>query len=324
MISTEMPVGLVPLGGNTPQALKRFANYISAYLKTGHPIPQSPLIEWIAERITGDDKLDVICMIARARGSGKSYSALYLGEKISKRVAEMKGGIASDYFNPTTNCLALEDSYKVAEILNGVRKHSVLICDDASVAAGNRSWNSPGNRNMTALIATCRTSRCCLIFTVPAKRMIDCHIRDMVDLTLLVYHPFHKDGFNILKAYRDSTGLYGKAYSQRVSVERKKVDFWVTLKPSDETTLLYDKQREESAKRLNQRIIETGSYATTQRRKKPEKPDKDAGYLTKFGKELTEYLKNNPTASANAVACEFEIHYTVASRLMKKVRSTGV
>lgn len=315
--------GLVPLGGATPQALGRFANYLSEYLKSGQPIPRSPFVEWVTTRITGDDKLDSIIMLTGPRGSGKSYSALYLAERLSQRVSEIKGGVASDYFDPTVNCLALEDSQRVIELLNGVRKHNIVIVDDASVAASNRSWNSKENKNLNALITTCRTARCCLIFTIPQKGMLDNQLRNFVDATAVIFHPFHKDGFNVVKIYRDSIGMFGKQYSARISVEGKKIDFWVMLKPSDETTRLYDIQREASAQRLNARILSTGDYRIKSSKMKQEKPDKDNVYLKKFGHELSEFLKKNPTASTNAVAAEFGVHYTVAGRLMKKVKTPG-
>ena len=212
--------GIIDLGPSNGSAITRLAFYASALLKSGEPIPSGPFGEWAAGRICGDDKQDLVMFLAGRRGSGKSYSALWIGIQIAQWVAKLKGGKWQVYFS-MQNVATLENTDKVMEILNNAGMHNVVIIDDASLAVNNRNWASTQSKNFVALLTICRDRRWCLIFTAPLKKMADNQVRDMVDLTATVYKSYHADingrgGFNILKVVSGDISTSGKEYSKKI------------------------------------------------------------------------------------------------------------
>ena len=251
--------GLINLGPANPSAVKRMANYAQEVIRSGLPIPPSPFVEWVADRICGEDKQDLVFFLEGRRGSGKSYSCLYLGKRFAEAIARRMGGTWKDYFS-MENCATLEDTERVLALLSKIFSRQVILIDDAAIAISNRSWNSPQNRNWNALLMVARTNRWVILLTAPLRKHVDNQTREMCDVTAMVYRSFHKGGFNIIKMHSSDIGASGKEYSRRMNFHKRKVDFWVAFKPDPELTKEYDVLRDESAKKLNLRIVETGSF----------------------------------------------------------------
>jgi len=257
---TEKENPVISLGAVNSGTIRRLANYIQEFLKTKKIVPRSKFAIYIAKRITGEDKQDAVCMVTGRRGSGKSYTCLYLGWRIALEIALLLGGKWQDYFN-SRNIVALEDSARIAELLNSSDKFQVILIDDASVAVGNRGWASIENRNFLALLTTCRVRRWCLLINAPTRRSVDTQIKDMVDFSFYVIASFHAGGFNILKASREEISPYsGKNYTHKLSYDGSKFDYWVAFVPPKELIKDYDIVREEGAVNLNRKIVETGSF----------------------------------------------------------------
>ena len=107
--------GLINLGAANGSALRRLANYAQAIIKSGEPIPPSPFVEWAADRITGEDKQDLTFFLQGRRGSGKSYSCLYLAKRLAEAIARRVGGTWGDYFG-LGNVATLEDTQRVLKL----------------------------------------------------------------------------------------------------------------------------------------------------------------------------------------------------------------
>jgi len=314
--------GLVALGPSNPTSLRRMANYCGALVKSGEPIPPSPFIAWAADRLTGSDRQDLVLIIQGRRGSGKSYSALYIGKRLAEAIAERKRGTKWQDFFGLDSCATLEDSEKVLQLLNDSGKHKVVLIDDASLAVSNRSWNSPQNRNFNALLSVCRTNRWCLILTAPLKKHLDNQIREMSDLSCTVYKSFHTAGFNILKINSSDIGGSGKEYLHRMSFDKKKIDFWATFKPDAELTKEYDRQRDESARTLNKRIVETGSFKKLSKQLEPKistAERNDLVFIEEQGKNLKKFLQDNPGASINKISARFGLTGPRMQRIVNRV-----
>jgi len=317
--------GLIHLGPNNGSAITRLAYYSVALLKTKLPIPDGPFSEWAAGRICGVDMQDLVIFLAGRRGSGKSYSALWMAVRIAKRVAKLKGGRWQDYFS-MNNIATLENTDRVMEILNNSGMHNVVIIDDASLAINNRNWASVPSKNFVALLTICRDRRWCLILTAPLKKMADNQVRDMVDLTATVYKPYHADvngrgGFNIIKLVSGDISTSGKEYSKKMHFEKKKIDFWVTFKPDKDIIADYNVRRSEGRQNVINSIVENGTYQTMP--KKDKKPRINAAekntreFIEKRGEELKVLVASNPSISMNQLGIQLDTSSLTAARAIK-------
>jgi hypothetical protein len=317
--------GLIHLGPNNGSAITRLAYYAVALLKTKLPIPEGPFAEWAAGRICGDDVLDLVIFLAGRRGSGKSFSSLWMAIRIAKKVAKIKGGKWQDYFK-MDNIATLENTEKVMEILNSAGMHNVVIIDDASLAINNRNWASVPSKNFVALLTICRDRRWCLILTAPLKKMADNQVRDMVDLTATVYKPYHADvngrgGFNILKLVSGDISTSGKEYTKKMHFEKKKIDFWVTFRPEKDIIDEYNKRRSEGRQKVINSIVEHGTYQMSSPREK--KPRINAAeqntleYIKKHGEELQAAVMKDPSISMNRLSIELAVSPLTAARAIK-------
>lgn len=305
---------IIRLGAVNGSVVKRLAIYVQEFIKSKRVPPRSKFAIYISTRITGVDKQDAVCMVTGRRGSGKSFSCLYLGWRIAQEVALLLGGKWQDYFN-SRNIVALEDSARIAELLNSSDKYQIILIDDASVAVGNRGWASIENRNFLALLTTCRVRRWCLLINAPTRRSIDTQIKDMVDFSFYVIASFHAGGFNVLKASREEISPYsGKNYTHKLSYDGTKFDYWIAFAPPQELVKDYDVVREEGAIRLNQRIVETGSFKPGDKKSKGESvSERNLQYdLATHGENLRKIVSAEPDIALT----------TLASRLVMSVSST--
>lgn len=314
--------GIIDLGPSNGSALKRLANYAGALVKSGEPIPPSPFCEWAASRVCGQDKQDLTIFIQGRRGSGKSYSALWIATRVAEAIARRMGGTWQDYFS-LENIAALEDTQQVMKILERAGKRQIILVDDCSLAISNRSWNSPENKSFNALLTTARTQRWIIIMTAPLRAHVDVQTREMTDITATVYRSFHEGGFNILKAVSSelSSGQGNKEYTKRLNFSGRKIDFWVTFKPTDELVRGYDVIREEGAKTLNKRIVETGTFHS--KGNKGEIKTTAERNLEKMiaahGEGIKAAVKQTPDISMNGIAAKFAISHQQAARICERM-----
>jgi len=280
--------------------------------------------EWAANRICGDDKQDLVMFLAGRRGSGKSYSALWIAIQIAERVAEIKGGKWQDYFN-MKNVATLENTERVFEILDNAGMYNVVIVDDASLAVNNRNWASQPSKNFVALLTICRDRRWCLIFTAPLKKMADNQVRDMVDLTATVYKSYHasinnRGGFNILKVVSGDISTSGKEYARKMHFSKKKIDFWVTFKPDQYIIDDYDKRRAEGRAKVTANIITHGTYQMSGPvEKKPRANAAEANtkeFVEKHGQKLAALVARDPTISMNQLSVKMAASPLTVSRAL--------
>jgi hypothetical protein len=312
--------GLIHLGPANPGALRRLASYASQWIKSGEPLPQSEFVEWAADRVTGEDRQDLVFFLQGRRGSGKSYSFLFLGKRLGEAIARRKGGVWQDYFS-LRNCATLEDSEAVMSLLNTVGKYQIVLVDDCSLAISNRSWNSPQNKNFNALLSVCRTNRWILLLTAPLKAHVDNQVREMCDITGTVEKSFHKGGFNIIKITSSELSSTGKEYRHKMNFCKKKVDYWVAFKPDPELTKEYDIQRDESARKLNTRIVNTGSFkASTPKEPKKSLAERNTeNVIEEHGDAIRQCLKENPKISLNKLSAKIGLSVHVAERVITKM-----
>jgi hypothetical protein len=321
--------GTINLGAANKSCINRLANYAQTIANNVDHIPPSPFIEWAADRVAGKigikftPKYDLILFIQGRRGSGKSYTALYLAKRLAVAVAKRRGGTWEDFFT-IDNVATLEDTERVIKLLNNKGKNQIIIVDDCSLAISNRSWNSPSNKNWNALLSVCRTNNWIIIMTAPLKSHVDNQTREMTDFTATIIKSAHAGGFNILKILSSEISPSGVEYNHHFSVDKTKVRYWVSFRPDKDLVVQYDKEREESAIRLNKRIVETGSYCGKGGEvKKTSTIERNLQEnLNKHSETVKKLLKNDPNITMTKLAEKCGIHYSAMSRMVDNLGLT--
>lgn len=307
---------IINLGGGKG-AVVRLANYAQMLMDSGKPIAPGAFSQWAARRISGRDKQDLIISVTGRRGSGKSYSALWLAVQISIELARLLGGSPEDYFN-LSNTATLQDTHKIMELLQASKKYQVIIVDDASLAISSRQWNSESNQNWNALLTVCRTKRWAIILTSPLKSMIDITTRDLVDFSIHVWRPFHVGGFNILKIFSTEKSYIGKnmEFSKRFAVGKRKPRYWIAFSPQKEMCDEYDKLRDSGTTEINRRIVETGSYRPAPKPQETQAKKRLNGLIEEKGEMVKKILEGDPEISINALSVKLGLTHHRCGELL--------
>jgi hypothetical protein len=152
----------------------------------------------IVDRCTGKSKQDFREIIDGPPGAGKSYSGLYGCERYAIEAADRFGQSPKDFFT-IDNCALLQDTVGVTQLMDELDKFQAVFIDDAGVSAGHKDALSTSNKNLDAIMATCRTKRWYVMFTAPMNKHLDLTIRELVYCKGSIFKSCHEAGFNILK-----------------------------------------------------------------------------------------------------------------------------
>lgn len=224
--------GLLNLGPNNISSIDRAAMAGSIITQWKLPLPPSRSIEYFVERcITGRSKLDYRISIEGEPGSGKSTSFLYVGARYGHFAAETEQtGNPKDFFSLKTCCL-LEDAEGLTSMLDDCDKHQAIMIDDAGVAVGNKDTQSRKNKNIGAIMQTCRTKRLLLLWNAPMVKHIDLQVRELIFAKGYVFKSCHSEGFNIAKMNITQTGTDGKEWKSRFTFDKKKINYHLLFTP---------------------------------------------------------------------------------------------
>ena len=315
------PAGFIPLGPANPTAIKRLAIHVQNHIDAGLPIPRSPFAQYVAHRITDpDDKQDFLASVSGPRGSGKSYSCLYILTRISEEIALILGGSPLDYFNPDTNVIALEDAQNVSELLANKAKYQCILIDDGSVGLNSHDWNSKASKNFIRICTTMRTRRWCIIVNAPQQKNLDNSLRDFIQVSLNVVGSFHKGGFNLLKATRNQISVSGKTYRHKLNYDGHKIDLWAAFAPNKEIVKRYDRVRDESAIRLNERIAKTGDSRTVKKQDAKSRAEINAEReVVQYADAVREAIKTDPNISVRGLSAKICLSNQNVDRLLNKM-----
>jgi ABC-type dipeptide/oligopeptide/nickel transport system ATPase component len=101
-----------------------------------------------------------MCCIVGEEGSGKSYTAVKIGELVDPNF-----GAENIYFHPAN---ALEDLRE-----ENFEKGDVWVLDESGVGLGNRTWHDSGQKKLNQALQLIRSHNIGLIFTLPALSGLD-------------------------------------------------------------------------------------------------------------------------------------------------------
>ena len=282
------------------------------FLASGKELPPSALGRYIAERITDEhDKQDFIAAVAGDRGSGKSYTCLWLLWRTSVEIAKVRGGDPLDYFDPRRNVLALDDAQSVSELLSRTsnNKFQCLLIDD-NTALNSHDWMTKTSKNAVKIFTTMRTMRNCILLNSPQIKGIDNSIREYMQMTFWIAKSCHAAGFNVVRGNTTQLSSTGKSYKHRLNFNNNVIDLWASFKPPQHILDYYDQAREESAKRLADLIAETGEST----RKRDYKDGKTLTqrntekFLDQHQQEIMEIVGTTPEITEREFAARLGIH----------------
>lgn len=149
-------------------------------------MPSIDFCKHIAETITSSHNQHSTLLIWAPTGKGKSWAGLSIGECVSQYVAEIKGGIPSDYFNEENIAVISQD--EVLRVLSTKmdKKYSVIGFDDIGITWNSRDFMSQFNQNLNDIAQTVRTRNLFAYFTIPDPFLLDKVPRELIKYTMKV------------------------------------------------------------------------------------------------------------------------------------------
>jgi hypothetical protein len=249
--------GKVILGPVNKSSITKFANMNTLITKYELPFPPSQFIEMVVDRTTGNSRQDFREIIDGKPGAGKSYSAIYGCARYAIEAADRHGQNPKDYFS-LDNCALLQDTEGVTRLMDDLDKYQAVLIDDAGVSVGNKDFLSQSNKNLGAIMQTCRTKRWYVMFTAPMNKHLDLQIRELTYCRGNIYKSCHDANFNIIQQkgvhiqYRSSKY---KEYNPHFIFDDVKTDLYAyfnpeLLAPYKNIIRDYDKARDAAADSL--------------------------------------------------------------------------
>jgi hypothetical protein len=235
--------GVLYLGPNNRGAVDRVANFGTIITENNLPLPPSLITEFFADRTTRKSKQDYRIILDGDPGSGKSTTFFYkgarYGEEMAYRAIEnpkapwIIGEDPFDYFS-IKNCCLLQDTEGLTNILDNCEKRQAIIVDDAGVTVGSKDSQTQKNKNIGAIMQTCRTKRLLLLWNAPMRKHIDLQIRELVYAKGHIFKSCHAAGFNIIKiniTKQDVTNPNAPEWKHRFVFNGKKMSFYIAFSP---------------------------------------------------------------------------------------------
>jgi len=215
------------------------------------PLEETDFFSAIKNRLNKENR-NWLCAITGDTGSGKSYTALRIGE-----ILDPGFSISSVAFDPKEFITLVKNGKKGD---NGgfipLTKGSIIIFDEAGVGMAAREWQSIQNKLMGYILQTFRFKNYGVIFTVPDLSFIDVQARKLfhnyiktreIDYSCQrvkcsIYVIDHNDWIN--KTYRHTVGSEGQAA------------IWGFPKPSEVLISDYERKKAQYAEGLYQSALD--------------------------------------------------------------------
>lgn len=218
-------------------------------------ITLSDIFSW---RITSRYNKDVVFLLTGERGSGKSYSALYLGWKTAKKIALKKGGTWQDYFSMEN--VAIIDPKELLEKMQVLKPWNIYLLDDAGAGWSARSFMSKQNQILNHILETCRTQNAGIFITTPDLFLIDKVPRSLASFVGEVAESHHDKNYNLLKVFRtERLRREGKTLYSHLQFYtpqgKSKIVRWRTHMPPNDLVIEYNRIREKQAQEMMRAAI---------------------------------------------------------------------
>lgn len=250
--------------------------------------------------------LSIVC---GETGSGKSYSALSLGEDIGK-------------------VFIVFTSLEFMTLLNSgrLRRGNVIIFDEAGVGMSSREWYSTQNKVLGSVLQTFRNMNVAVIFTTPNLSFVDVQARKLFHAYLETAYLDYEECVSYLKAYDIQVNsrldkIYYKHpkftdHDGSVSV----MTHFAVHKPSESMIEYYEKLKGDYTKRLNQKAL-LDLQGGAPKRPKIDEAAIIKDILSKQDKFVKVYA-NRRFVDWTLVSSEYRVGRDSANRIKKRVEQS--
>jgi ABC-type dipeptide/oligopeptide/nickel transport system ATPase component len=262
----------------------------------------NPLIQQVQRRLWKKNK-NWLGIITGQTGSGKSWSALSMAEKIDPD------------FDTSKVVLEPENFLKnVAERTWG--QGDVVIFDEAGAGMSAKAHMTKKNRIIDQVLQTFRRQNIAVIFTVPSKSNVDKSVRRLLHTYIETKGIDYKNNRNLLKwlemDYNQKTDKIYYKYPKRKNSEGaiRKIKTVKMGKPSEDLIKQYESKRTKFQDRKNKEFYD-------EIKEQVDDSDSDSG-KTKEDK-IKEYIEENPEASGKEVSKKFNTSESYVYKVKSKV-----
>lgn len=260
-----------------------------------HP---NPLIQDVQKRLWKKNK-NWLGIITGQTGSGKSWSALSLAERIDPDFDVSKVVLTPESFLKN-----------VADRTWG--QGDVVIFDEAGAGMSAKAHMTKKNRIIDQVLQTFRRQNIAVIFTVPSKSNVDKSVRRLLHTYIETKGIDYKNKRNLLKwlemDYNQKTDKIYYKYPKRKNEEGavKKLKTIETSKPSQDLIDAYESKRSKFQEKKNKEFFEEIREKTSDSENQDSK--------TKAEK-IEEKLEEDPETSTKQLAKKFNTDQSYVSQI---------
>ncbi|MFB6199816.1 MAG: zonular occludens toxin domain-containing protein [Candidatus Nanohaloarchaea archaeon] len=261
-----------------------------------------PLVENIQKRLYKLNK-NWLSIVTGPTGSGKSWSALSLAEKIDPDFNEEKVILRPENFMK-----------KLANKEWG--QGDVVIFDEAGAGMSAKEHMTKKNRVMDQVLQTFRRQNIAVIFTVPSKANVDKSVRRLLHTYIETKTIDYVNERNHLKWLKmDYNRKMDKIYYKYPRIKEsngstKKVKTVKMGKPSQELIDSYEDKRSRYQRRKNNELAEEIEKALQDAEKDETKSKKD---------KIKEDLEDDPDISTKELAKKYDTDESYVSQVKSQV-----
>lgn len=266
-----------------------------------------------------------LSIISGETGSGKSYTALKIGELVDPEFGIDRVVFTREEF---------------MKLLNSGRLHkgNMVVWDEAGVGIPAREWQSISNKMINYLLQTFRHENLGVIFTTPSIDFIDIQLRKLFHNYIETQHiNFSKKCVRTKFMLLEHNPRYGKIYFKYPRIRNdgwgirkiKRMDFG---KPSNKLIRAYERKKKRFTKELKREIEDT---LKNEKERKDERKVKDIREIVHEIMENIdyyekEYNKGNKTIDVHLIMAKFNVGVNTAKKIksyvlaeIKRVKKKG-
>ena len=264
---------------------------------------ENPLIQSVQKRLWKQNK-NWLSIITGQTGSGKSWSALSLAEKIDPSFDTSKVVLRPENFME-----------KVAEREWG--QGDVVVFDEAGAGMSAKAHMTKKNRIIDQVLQTFRRQNIAVIFTVPSKSNVDKSVRRLLHTYIETKTIDYINERNHLKwlemDYNQKTDkIYYKYPKRRTdSGALKKIKTVKMGKPSESLIKAYEEKRSKYQDSKNSEFLDE------LQEKMSDGSNSDSGKTKE--EKIKEYIEENPEASGKEVSKKFDTSESYVYKVKSQV-----
>lgn len=217
---------------------------------------EDPVIKYIHWRIFKKNR-NFIIIFCGPTGSGKTYAALDLAERLSEKFNtpfSIKGNVDFRFDNFVKKTMLPQNK----------EKGTCFVFEEVGAVGGgasSREWQSKSNLFFNSFLQTTRHRNQVLIMTTPLFSFLDIASRKLCHMVCEMVGIDEKQNKSYCKALLLQTNVRtGKVYNKRLRFYHNKkktaLKIWTRYLPKDNTIKEYEKLKTEYTKELNERIIQ--------------------------------------------------------------------